>query len=254
MLELISRNLADPAFLWVLAAVFAGGVVRGFSGFGTGMIIGPVAAALFSPQIAIAMIIVIDLLPMLPLLARSVGKADWQRIVPLALGHAALLPAGIYILKHVDPVIIRWLIAFVILVAVALLWSGWRYHGSRPTGLSAAIGGLSGFLGGSCGMSGPPVILYWMAGSEAPALIRANLIVFLFLSTSMIGAGLVSGGMFGLDSLARGIAAAPVYMAGLYAGSRMFGLASEETYRRIAYGVILVAGITSLPLFDAWLR
>jgi hypothetical protein len=41
---------------------------------------------------------------------------------------------------------------------------------------------------------------------------------------------------------------------GLWLGSRMFGLASEETFRRICYALIALAALVSLPLFDGWLR
>ncbi len=41
----------------------------------------------------------------------------------------------------------------------------------------------------------------------------------------------------------------PFYAAGLFLGSRMFGLASERTYRLIAYGSILLAAILTLPVF-----
>jgi len=65
-----------------------------------------------------------------------------------------------------------------ILVFGLLLMSGWRYTGSRPLPLNIGIGTLAGLLKGATGMSGPPVILYLLAGPEAAKQHRANLILF----------------------------------------------------------------------------
>jgi len=40
------------------------------------------------------------------------------------------------------------------------------------------------------------------------------------------------------------------YGSGVLIGTRGYGLASERTFRRIAYGVIMLAALVSLPLWD----
>ena len=42
----------DVPFLALIATVIVAGVARGMSGFGSGMIIAPVAAAIYGPQVA----------------------------------------------------------------------------------------------------------------------------------------------------------------------------------------------------------
>jgi len=41
----------------------------------------------------------------------------------------------------------------------------------------------------------------------------------------------------------------PIYAVGIFVGGRMFGLASETTYRRIAYASILFVAVVSMPVF-----
>jgi hypothetical protein len=41
----------------------------------------------------------------------------------------------------------------------------------------------------------------------------------------------------------------PLYGLGLFAGSRLFGLASEVVFRRLCYGLIAVSVIASLPVW-----
>jgi hypothetical protein len=40
----------------------------------------------------------------------------------------------------------------------------------------------------------------------------------------------------------------------MFAGARVFHVASEQTYRRTAYVVIALAALVSMPLWDKWLR
>ena len=44
------------------------------------------------------------------------------------------------------------------------------------------------------------------------------------------------------------------YFAALTLGARLFRGASELTYRRIAYAIVALAALVSLPLFDGMLR
>jgi uncharacterized membrane protein YfcA len=46
----------------------------------------------------------------------------------------------------------------------------------------------------------------------------------------------------------------PAYALGIYLGSRLFGVASEATFRRICYTLIGVAAAASLPIFDGMLH
>ena len=46
----------------------------------------------------------------------------------------------------------------------------------------------------------------------------------------------------------------PVFALGLFLGSKLFGKASDETFRRICYSLVVVSALISLPLFDGLFR
>ncbi|QKV20756.1 sulfite exporter TauE/SafE family protein [Oricola thermophila] len=226
------------------------GIVRGFSGFGTGMIIGPVGAMTFGPQAAIVILLVIDSLPMLPLILSALKKVSLRELLPVAAGYGLILPLGIWFLKTGDTVTLRWFMSLVILVAAAILWSGWVYRGPRNLAVRIGVGGISGFLGGAAGVSGPPVILYWMALSTGAGLVRANLLVYFALAQVLSGTGLVVAGIVNRESLMLGLVCAPLYLVALLVGARLFGLASESTYKRVALLIVIAAAIMTLPVLD----
>lgn len=254
MMTQLTDLYAFAGYQIILAACLVAGLVRGFSGFGTSMILIPVIAAVYSPQTAVALVFLIDATAALPVVIPELRRVEWKSLLPGLIGFLAILPLGLAVLKFGDPVALRWALAALIMVSVAVLWSGWRYHGPRSPAVDVAVGGVAGFTGGACGLPGPPAIVYWMAAQLKAATVRANTMVFLYLTDCALGAGLILADILTMDGVIKGIGAMPFYLAGLLIGARSFGMASETGYRRIAFLIILIAAITSLPLFDTVLR
>jgi uncharacterized membrane protein YfcA len=127
-----------------------------------------------------------------------------------------------------------------VLGAVALLASGWRYHGPPVTAATLGAGASSGFLNGLSGMAGPPIVFYYLAGSDSAERVRAS------LTTYFIFVDLIAIAVFGLngslkvDTGLHALCLAPAVILGGLLGERLFPLASESFYRRIAL-VLLVA-------------
>jgi uncharacterized membrane protein YfcA len=241
--------LQEPHF-WVAAvAALVASTVRGFSGFGAGLIFMPVGAACLDPKTAVGVLYLIDTILVLPFVVKSAKLVDWREIAPLGIGAVATVPAGVAVLVHLDPVPLRWGISLAILIPVALLAAGWRYHGPTRVWLSLAVGAVAGFLSGAAQIPGPPVLIYWLGRSVVSTTMRANAFTFFMFSTVVSGIALLFGGIFTAEVMAQAAVLFPIYAAGIYVGGRMFGLASEATYRGIAYATILFVAVASMPVF-----
>ena len=235
----------------VLMVLVAGaaGLARGFSGFGAALIFMPAASALVTPAIAAPVLLVTDGLLSLGFLPKAWRLARKGAVGIMALGALIGVPLGTFILRHADPLPLRWAIAALASSMLVLLMSGWRYHGTPRAPITAAVGALSGLFGGLAQLSGPPVVAYWLSGKEPPLSVRANIILFfgaitLFTTVSYLAAGLIT-----LQSLQLAALAAPLYALGLFLGSRLFGIASEKTFRRLCFLLIGISVITSLPVW-----
>lgn len=241
----------EPRFWLLLATIAVAGVARGMSGFGTGMIVAPVAGALYGPQWALAIIVIIDVLPTIPVTLPALRHAQWREVLPVTAGALLFFPLGLAILEAGDPVALRWLISAAILACVAVLWSGWRYAGPRNAAVSAAAGGVAGTLSGIAQIPGPPVIAYWLASGAPAVIVRANLLTFFLLGEFIAVGNLWFAGLFERGPLSIGFAAMPVYFAALLVGSRLFGLASDRTYRLVTFGLIIAAAVLALPVWGS---
>ena len=234
MIDIISSHLHNPVSQFILLVVFLTGIVRGFSGFGSGMIIGPTIAALYTPQFAIAAVAIIDSFPTVKLIWSARKDIVWRQVIPIVIGYTLLMPLGIWVLKSSDPIALRWFISISICIAVALLWSGWRYNGPRSTPVSIGVGSLGGFMGASSSLPGPAVLLYWMSGKDRAVIIRANMIYYLFLTDVIVIIGYWFSEIFTAQSVALGFLASPGYFIGMLVGTKFFKGASDKTYRTIA--------------------
>jgi uncharacterized membrane protein YfcA len=240
----------DVPFLALIATVIVAGVARGMSGFGSGMIIAPVAAAIYGPQVAIPMLAVLETLPTIPVTIPALPLVRWREVLPVTVGLAVFLPAGVYVLSNSDAETLRWFICAAILICAAVLWTGWRYQGPRGLPVSFGVGGLSGVLTGIASIPGPPVIFYWMASDLPAKAVRANLLAFFLFGDFLSIVSFWLADLFKPNVLGIGIAAMPFYFGALLVGSKLHGLASDQTYRRVTFGLIVLSAILALPLYS----
>ena len=236
----------------LLAATLLGGLVRGFTGFGFAMVFMPLASVVLGPVAALGLIWFIDLPYALPIAARSARQAEWREILPLLLTATLALPAGIWLLIWLDRETMRWVLALLVLIAVALMASGWRYHGRPTIPLSLGVGALSGLFNGMASIGGMPLAVFWLGAQRNDRhKTRANLQTFFGVSTLISGAILWRNDILTGTALTMALPLMAVYGAGMWAGTHGFRLASEETFRRGAYLVIFLSALISLPLWDA---
>ena len=236
-----------------LSALIAG-LARGFSGFGGALIFIPLASMSISPRLAAPLLLIIDIVAAAGLIPNAWRHADRREVGIMALGAAFGVPLGAWLLTHTDPIAIRWLIVAAVLPMLLLLMSGWRYHGKPAPALTAGVGAISGFCSGFAQIGGPPIILYWLGGAIRAETVRANFVLFFACITVIAVVSYAIAGLLTSAIPALALITFPAYALALWLGSRMFGLASEETFRRICYALIALAALVSLPVLDGMIR
>lgn len=247
-------SYSTQQLVFLIIAALVGGLARGFSGFGGALIFVPLAGAVADPKIAPPLLLIIDGIMTLGLLPDAIRRSNKSEVGVVVMGALVGVPVGTVLLAFAPPIVLRWSIAAIVFGLLIFLISGWRYNG-RPTHvLSVTTGLVAGVFGGVAQLSGPPVVAYWLGGAIPAARVRANLVTYFAISTiittmSYLGAGLLTG-----RTLLLALLVGPGYGIGIYFGSRMFGLASDVTFRRICFALIAGAGLVSLPVLDGLIR
>ena len=236
------------SFLIAALTAVVAGTVRGFAGFGAAMVMTPIFSALYGPETGIAVCLLEEIIVALPLLPRAWPHVDWRRIGLLSIAALFGAPVGNYVLTLAAPQPMRWAISAIVLTAVALLASGWRYHGPMRSTPTLIAGAISGFLNGLSGMAGPPIAFYYLAGKEPVERVRANLTTYFVFVDLIALAMFFSRDLVTWHTGVLGLCLAPAVILGGVVGERLFPLASEGFYRRLALVLLVVVAIGSLIL------
>jgi hypothetical protein len=246
--------LAEPRIFAAMAVAALAGLTRGFSGFGGAMIYMPLIAAIYEPRIAAVTILLVDFVSATPFAIPEFRRCTWREVGPLSVAMAAGLPIGVWLLIALDPIVLRWLIAAMVLSLVPVLASGWRYHGAPRLPMTLGVGLFSGVTAGAVMIAGPPVILYWLGGGNSAKIVRANLMVFFMICDIILVAIFGFASLFEARPLALSLLLGVPYLAGVGLGSYYFHGTSDRLYRNIAYVIIALAALVSLPTLDPILR
>jgi uncharacterized membrane protein YfcA len=250
MIDAISSLTGSEAFLWLLTGALLAGIVRGFTGFGTAMVYLPVAAQFLTPFEALTTLLMMDLTGPLIHVRRALRDGQTGDVARLGAGAILALPLGVWVLSLVAPEVFRWTISIVALVLLALLAGGVRYRGTLGPRMIFGTGALGGFMAGSTGLPGPPVIMLYMASSLPVTAIRANLMLYLILSDVLMLAVLGVSGYLVATAVLMGALMILPYTFGNWVGARLFRPEAERYYRLAAYAIIAGSALSGLPVWD----
>ncbi len=254
LLAALGSAAQEPRVWFILGVALIAGAVRGYSGFGGALIIIPLAATVFGPKIAVPMFYLFDLGSATPYGYRSVPSCKWPEVAPMLAGHLVMLPLGIWLLKNMDPTAVRWGMEAVVLLMLGLLVSGWRYSGRTNPPLSVGVGAAAGLMGAVAGISGPPVIAYWLGQKTDAATIRTNIMAYYALSSTVMDIVFLVTGLFTFEVVVYALIFWPLYALGLWGGARMFQGTTDKAFRVSAYALIGLAAALSLPVLDRFLK
>ena len=107
-----------------------------------------------------------------------------------------------------------------------------------------------GFLAGSAGLPGPPIILLYMSSTLPAAAVRANNTLYLITVDVVMVVTLFLKGVLTLSaSIIGGVMILP-YLLGNWLGALLFRPGAEVLYRRIGYAIIALSALMGLPIWD----
>lgn len=230
-----------------LAIAIGAGLIRGITGFGGAMVMTPPMALLFGPAFAVPVALLLESVAASPMVVQTRRAVRWRVIGPILATACLATPLGAWILLVADADVLRRAIAGVVIAFGLLLLRGWRYKGHPRLATSIAVGAVSGTMAGSTSVGGPPVILYLLSGPDRIETTRANLTLFVGV-TSLAGIlALGATGVMTRDAALAGLILSPGYYGGLVLGVRLFPRFSDTRFRQFTL-LLLVLVSTGILL------
>ncbi|MEE2802832.1 MAG: sulfite exporter TauE/SafE family protein [Pseudomonadota bacterium] len=232
--------------LWAAPVALMAGLMRGFAGFGSGMLMAPFFIHLFGPVSTIILITVLEMVVTVQLLPSVYRHIDWSLVLPMGTAAALAMPAGTTLLLTLNPRTVSICIGVIIILFCLALIKGWRYRGRRPWSLTAGIGALSGILMALTSLGNPPVVLYLMSTGTPPVSMRANFTAYFGLTLAALVVWMSLRGLFALEAVLSLLLLLPIFVVGAALGARGFRAANDALYRRVALTTLCIAGVFAL--------
>jgi uncharacterized protein len=184
---------------YVLAVIFVATLIRSTFGFGEALIAVPLLALRLPVTIAAPLAVLVSTVT-----AGVVVVQDWRHVqfrsaLGLVLSALPGIPLGVFLLASGNERVIKSILGLLIIgfSIYSLTASRARHLTEDHKGWMLGCGFLSGVLGGSYGMNGPPLAIYGALRRWSPQHFRATLQGY-FLPASL--AGLIGYAALGLWS------------------------------------------------------
>lgn len=236
-------SISEGAF--VAAAVFVAAVLRGFSGFGFALAAVPLLGIVIPPAQAVTLALLLQFAGGLSDLSKASLNCDWRSLRWLMLGALLGSPIGMWVLTMISPAMARIMIATATIGAVAAVGAGPTGGATIGPRTTLPFGFASGLLNGIAAMPGPPVIVYYMVTPFPYQMVRASLLVF-FLVTSTIGlASAIAFGAMTWEAVKLGVVGLPALWLGTFIGAALFRHGSERAYRGVAVACLVAIAVAS---------
>jgi len=248
MLEQLATSLPSTgAIALAVGAVVIGGLMRGFSGFGSALVIIPVIAVVYDPRTAVVLHALVEIPALLQLLPEGLRHFDRATVLPMLGALVVAVPSGMYLLVSLDADVMRVVMSLSVLAMVGLIISGVTVR-SKGVGTPVSVAGglIAGFFQGNAGIGGPPIVTILMSHNAPYRVTRANIIVVM---ASLIVTALPSMYFYNLinaETLLLAVMLGPIYMLSLFAGARFFNSGAARFYRKASMSLLILTAIGTL--------
>ncbi len=232
--------------IFTIAALFAGGFVKGTTSLGLPLVAMPIVASIFDTRNAILILSV-------PLVVSDVvfiGKEcrhfrEGRRFIGLILFGIVGVMIGARLLERLDAIVLSSVLGIFTFLFVVTAWFG--INVTIPTTVatvaSPLIGLAAGILRGVAGASGPIVAIYlYSAGLSRHVFAFLFNSLYIILDVTMVVA-LTRMGLYTTETTLFTLGAIIPAIVGIYLGIRLQERFAERTFMRCVLAVLAAASL-----------
>ena len=230
-----------------IAIAFLAAMCMSVTGFGFALVMTPLLALIWDVKPTIASSVLLSTVALLPLLIEVRGNASMSRVSVLLVGSLAGIPPGVFLLERLDAGALQVMVAATVIVASALLYFSPNLAGGEDTVRGRLMAGfVSGSIGSSTSLSGPPIVLYLLGRESDVAAFRATLLLFFLPGNVVTILAFALVGQITGDVLVLSVAALPAIALGLMFGAWLRRHVQPERFRAVVVAVLIVTSLAVL--------
>ena len=241
-------NLVPFELAIFFIATFVGALVSGIAGFAFGLVASAIWLHVITPAQSAVLIAAFAIVNQGLSLWKLRHALQFSRLWPYLIGATLGIPMGAAVLSWASPSHMR---AF---VGVALVLFS-IYSLARPKlptvkggkYADGIVGGVSGFVGGSTGLAGIPVVIWstlrgWSKDEQRAVFQPVAIAIFAMVLVWFAGSGMVTA-----ETVRLFVIGLPAVLLGMWLGLRLYGKLNEAAFRTVVLVLLLISGLSLLP-------
>jgi len=238
--------LETGALVAAALIILAASAVKGLTGFGFALTSLPLLTVFLEPRTAVPLITVCSVFLDGYTLYEARRFVRYGEILPMLVSGIAGMILGTYFLVSLDSQAIRLAIGAVTVLFTAASMIGIRREIPNARAASIPVGLVSGVLGGSMSISGPPIVLFFNNQKVEKTTFRANLIAYFFSLYIATVPAYVYGNLITVDLLGSSAVMVPIMFLGATLGIGVSRRVDEAAFKKIALLLVLATGLMTI--------
>jgi uncharacterized membrane protein YfcA len=240
------EQLAASSIAGAAAILLAAYVIRGITGFGSGLIAVPLLALFLPLKFVVPLVLLLDFTASIVIGGLNFKRVKWDEVgILIPFGVVGVVLGTSLLVKLPPAPMLLTLAGFVFLFALRSIFN---IHGDKPISRGWAVPAslVGGTVGGLFGTGGPPYVIYLSHRIRDKGDLRATFSATFFIEgITRIASFLVAGLLLTGPVWIAYFAALPLVLGALYLGGRVHvGLTQQQMTRLV--GVLLLVSSVSL--------
>lgn len=240
-----SLELSALQIIFSIAVIFLAYIIKGLSGFGSGLIAIPLLAFIFPITFIVPVLGLLNYSGTLMQSFHLRKQVSWKDILPLIPFTLSGIAIAIWLLVNVDEeMLVRVLGGFVLCYSIYSLLPLPDFKGGRKWAIFG--GGLGGMVGALFGTGGPFYVVYLKMRQLNKTQFRASIAMIFFFDGGVRIIGYALNGLYTSQVVWMLLMLFPVLFIGMYVGHHLHVKFDQKKFNQVISVLLMVSGIMLL--------
>jgi uncharacterized membrane protein YfcA len=222
--------------------ILSASIIKGITGFGFALLAVPFLSLLFPMQVLVPAMSLFNLITSLVLLLKMKEKIKAYLFIPMFIASLGGIPLGVYALEYISSDTLR-LITGILVIIFSLRMLGKVRLAKRFLKYPIFFAGfVSGILGSSISVGGPPLVIAMNRKGYKKNHFRGIFAWFSTFSSFFTTAAFLMKGMIEKESINLALFCLPLLFFGSHIGAKFSTKIEPEKFRKLVIGINIVTG------------
>lgn len=240
---MISFQPSLDQWIFILLIIFISGLVKGTTGFGFALFALPLLVHFIPVKNLVPLLTLFNMTSSIQIVIQTRQLKLTKRIIFLSLAGISGIIMGSLVLKFISELWLEFLCATMLITVSILFLTGYRFNIKKVKRGSLIAGSISGLLGGSTSISGPPLALFLTSLKMDTLHFRFTFAWFSIITSVVAMLDYLKIGIVHIEVIKIYAISIPILLISIAVGKWISGKVSQQMFYKVTLILTLMAGI-----------